>query len=119
MKVEDIEFWNIHSQLAIFTFSMIPSKGIFGNDSVIYIEFPRAFPPRLNRFGYVTCTLNESQCACDFIEDRRIKIWINTTSQFFKASEKITIKIYGVTVPKDTSEISSNPGFLLTDFRKV
>ena len=81
----------------------------------IYAEFPKQIPPRINRFGIFTCTLNNTPAACDIVYDRRIIIYANA---LYAANQQIVIKIYGVNVPKETVDLP-NAGFSAADFRKV
>ena len=56
IKLIGVEFWELHGQLGIVTFSITPTKANFTFSARIYVEFPKQIPPRLNRFGLFTCT---------------------------------------------------------------
>ena len=81
-----------------YIFKFKPMANNITIDGRVYIEFSQSIPPKLNKNGYLECYFNEISCFCEFIDERRISIYILssllTTSPIF-----YTIRIAGVTQP--------------------
>jgi len=81
-----------------YVISFKPTANDITTDGRIYIEFPRCIPPKLNKFGYLECYLNDILVFCEFLDERKVSIW-PIMPLFKSASVNYRVKIAGVTQP--------------------
>jgi len=63
---------------ADYYFNITPTAVVTALAGKVYIAFPAALSPKLNREGRLTCTMNDTAAYCDFYSARFIRLWPHT-----------------------------------------